>query len=141
MTKTIVMKKKTSYLIASILITLSVGNFSCNSQSKEKLILGEWQFQEPKYDKTGYDKNEVFVFFKNNVLWHGYISGDTLTQKIVEDYWLRQNGKVLEVAPQEGMSGFKGSEEIIELTNQTLILKARKGTENLVLKKIKVFKD
>jgi hypothetical protein len=135
------MKKKTSYLIASILIMLSAGNLSCKSQSKEKLILGEWQFQEPKYDKTGYDKNEVFVFFKNNVVWHGYISGDTVAQKVIEDYWLRQNGKVLEIVPPEGVSGFKGSVEIVELTNQTLILKPKKGTENLVLKKIKVFKD
>ena len=34
--------------------------------------------------KTGYDKNEVFVFFKNNVVWHGYISGDSLKQKIID---------------------------------------------------------
>lgn len=135
------MKKKTSYFIALIMLTLSVGYFSCKSQSKEKLILGEWQFQEPKYDKTGYDKNEVFVFFKNNVVWHGYISGDTVTEKIIEDYWLRQNGKFLEVIPPKGMSGYKDSIEIIELTNQTLILKAKKGTENLVLKKIKEFKE
>ena len=135
------MKKKTTFLIVSIMLTLSVGHFSWNSQSKEKLILGEWQFQEPKYDKTGYDKNEVFVFFKNNVVWHGYISGDDLTQKIIENYWLRQDGKFLEVAPPDGMSGFKDSVEIIELTNQTLILKAKSGTENLVLKKIKQFND
>ena len=135
------MTKKISFLIVPIMITLSVGHFSCKSHSKEKLIIGEWQFQEPKYDKTGYDKNEVFVFFKNNVVWHGYISGDSLKQKIIEDYWLRQNGKFLEVSPPDGMSGYKDSVEIIELTNQTLILKAKKGTENLVLKKIKEFKE
>ena len=135
------MKKTTSFIVVTIMLTLSIGHFSCMSQSKEKLILGEWQFQEPKYDKTGYDKNEVFVFFKNNVVWHGYISGDTIKQKNIEDYWLRQNGKFLEIAPPNGMSGYKDSVEIIELTNETLILKAKKGTENLVLKKIKVFKE
>lgn len=135
------MKKMKSFLIVSIMLTLSVAHFSCRSPSKEKLILGEWQFQEPKYDKTGYDKNEVFVFFKNNVVWHGYISGDTIKQKIIEDYWLRQNGKFLEVAPPNGMSGYKDSVEIIELSNQTLILKAKTGIDNLVLKKIKEFKE
>ena len=63
---------KITFLIPFILNILFV---SCSTPSKEQLIIGEWQFQAPKKDTTGYKKNEVFVFFKNNVFWHGYKTG------------------------------------------------------------------
>ena len=124
---------KITYLIPFILNILFV---SCSTPSKEQLIIGEWQFQAPKEDTTGYKKNEVFVFFKNNVFWHGYKSGKTVNKDVIGDYSLKENGKFLEVAPAEGFGVSKNSTEIIELTNEILVLKAKFGTENLILKKI-----
>lgn len=130
------MKKQSFYIVCLILLVLNIQLSSCSSKSKEQLILGEWQFEEPKVDKTGYNKNEIFVFFENNVFWHGYKSGKTVDKDVIGDYSLKENGKLLEVTPAGGFGGSKSSTEIIELTNETLVLKAQIGSENLVLKKI-----
>lgn len=135
------MNKIFFHIVTLTFSCFSIGFLGCNSQSKTKLILGEWQFEEPKYDKTGYDKNEVFVFFKNSIFWHAYKSGDTLASKIIGDYSFTQDGKFLELALAEDFGGSKDSTEIIELTNETLVLKAKIGKEKLILKKIRKFKE
>lgn len=125
--------------IATLVVLMSLFLFGCSSKpdenklSKEQLIIGEWHFLRPLKDTTGYDENEVMVFFKNNVLWHGYKSGDSIAKKDILDYKFTHEAKFLEVNAPWDRVATKDSTEIIKLMADTMILGAKGDYENIVL--------
>lgn len=110
---------------------------SCNSQqkSKQELLIGEWEVVPSSNNPASDNKKEVMLFHANKVFAHGYRVNGVLKTDANGTYNLKENDTILELLPPEGT----GDEtQIIELTNKTLILKAKAGKESkITLKKIK----
>lgn len=120
-----------------VIVLQSFTFLSCNSQqqSKQELIVGEWEVMATSNYPQPNNNKEVMIFFKNKNFSHGYRANGVLKEDAKGTFNFKENETQLELLPPEGT---RDVTEIIELTNETLVLKAKVGEDSkITLKKIK----